>query len=103
MKKIATLLFAIGLIVSVNSCKKCNNCELQCRNAVYPSGSTDSYCRSNYSSDAEFTAAVANAQAGGAVITTVNEKEKVCTGGLFYRIRQNDAVSAKESSGWSCD
>lgn len=27
MKKIATLFFAIGLMVSVNSCKKCGHCE----------------------------------------------------------------------------
>lgn len=102
MKKITTFLFAAGFIASVSSCKKCDTCELQCRNANYGSY-TQSFCRDEYASDAEFTAVVNNAQLAGATITSINEKEEVCTGGLFYKLRHNDAISSKEESGWSCN
>ena len=82
--------------------KKCSDCLKQCKICTYLSN-PQSVCRSSYSSDAEYLAAVQGLTASGASCTNADESDEVCTSGLFYKVRHDSDVDAKESEGFQCN
>src|SRR5436190_23565598 len=105
MRSILFLAVAVAFTFVLDSCKKCNNCVRECKLCVEAStGTNASVCRESGETETDYTARLNNGYpASGWTCTAHNEEEKVCTSGIFYKLRQSEAVDAKESEGYVCD
>ncbi|MCW5907658.1 MAG: hypothetical protein KIS94_07365 [Chitinophagales bacterium] len=101
MKNVSLLTMAAALCMLFNSCKKCSDCELECRSCTKVGFTPVTVCRN---ANESITAVTASYTASGYDCTTeVNDNQKVCTSGLFFRLRHDSNVKEKEDAGYKCN
>ncbi|MFN8322778.1 MAG: hypothetical protein U0T74_08985 [Chitinophagales bacterium] len=102
MKNILLIVFALVLATTFNSCKKCDTCVKRCE-ICNLGGSPTSVCANAYGDEAAYVAAIQAYELAGYTCTTANETDEVCTSGLFYKLRHQSDIDAKESDGFDCN
>lgn len=106
MKNLTILTVAAALCMFFNSCKKCDDCVKQCQICSASGLAQVTPCRTDYSSDAEYLAAVQNYESpvgGNYNCVSADEEDEVCTSGLFYKLRHQEEIDTKESEGFDCN
>jgi hypothetical protein len=101
MKNLSLITVAAALCMFFNSCKKCSDCVLECRVCTKTGNNPITVCRNaNESIDAVTANYVSQ---GYNCNTTADDNQKVCTSGLFFRLRHDSEVKEKEDAGYKCN
>lgn len=106
MKNLSLITLAAALCMFFNSCKKCNDCVKQCQICSASGLAQVTPCRTDYASDAEYLAAIQNYESvngGNYNCVSADEEDQVCTSGLFFKLRHQEAIDSKEAEGFDCN
>jgi hypothetical protein len=103
MKNLTILTVAAALCMFFNSCKKCNDCVKQCEICSHSIYSTETECRTDYPTDADYLVAIDDLENDGYSCSSADEEDEVCTSGLFFKLRHQEEIDSKEAEGFDCN